>query len=103
MAKPERDHNGSRFLRRGISSRARAVQLSGRLRHVVTGTAASALAIVGLVACAPPSFAHNNLISANASCASPLGSGYTIVWTIQNDFNEPETGSVTSVTGGLST
>ena len=70
---------------------------------MVTGAAASALAIVGLVAFATPAFAHNNLISANASCASPLGSGYTIVWTVQNDFNLAETGSVTSVTGGLST
>ena len=86
-----------------MSSGARAGRWSGRLRHVVTGAAASALAMVGLVAFATPAFGHNNLISANASCASPLGSGYTIAWTIQNDFNEPETGSVTSVTGGLST
>jgi len=77
--------------------------LSGRVRRVVTGAAASALAIVGLVAFATPAFAHDNLISASANCASPLGSGYTIAWTIQNDFNGPETGSVTSVTGGLST
>ena len=88
------------MLKRGISPGA--ARLSSRLRHVVTGAAASALAIVGLVAFATPAFAHDNLISANASCASPLGSGYTIAWTIQNDFNEPETGSVTSVTGGLS-
>ena len=33
----------------------------------------------------------------------PGGTGYTIVWTIANDFNETETGSVISVTGGLST
>ena len=103
MAKPERDSNGSGVLRHGISSGARTGRLSGRLRHVVTGAAASALAIVGLVAFATPAFAHDNLISANASCASPLGSGYTIVWTVQNDFNLAETGSVTSVTGGLST
>ena len=77
--------------------------MSGRVRRVVTGAAASALAIVGLVAFATPAFAHDNLISASANCASPLGSGYTIAWTIQNDFNGPETGSVTSVTGGLST
>ena len=70
---------------------------------MVTGAAASALAIVGLVAFATPAFAHDNLISATASCASPLGSGYTVVWTIQNDFNGPETGSLTSATGGLST
>ena len=89
------------MLKRAISSRGG--RLSSRLRRVVTGAAASALALVGLVAFATPAFAHDNLISANASCASPLGSGYTIAWTIQNDFHEPETGSVTSVTGGLST
>ncbi len=64
---------------------------------------ASALVVVGLVAFATPAFAHNDLVSATASCASPAGSGYTIVWTIQNDFNLTETGSVTSVTGGLPT
>ncbi len=64
---------------------------------------ASALVVVGLVAFATPAFAHDDIVSATASCASPAGSGYTIVWTIQNDFNLTETGSVTSVTGGLST
>jgi hypothetical protein len=77
--------------------------MPGHLRHVVAGAVASALALTGLVAFATPAFAHDNLVSANASCASPLGTGYTIVWTIQNDFNAPETGSVTSVTGGLPT
>ncbi len=74
-----------------------------RLRHVVKGGLASALAIVGLVAFATPAFAHNDIVSAQASCANPLGSGYTIVWTIANDYNVTETGSVTSVTGGLAT
>ena len=90
-------------MRRWSSSETRARRMPGHLRHVVAGAVASALAITGLVAFATPAFAHDNLVSANASCASPLGSGYTIVWTIQNDFNAPETGSVTSVTGGLST
>jgi hypothetical protein len=63
---------------------------------------ASGLAIVGLVAFATPAFAHNNLVSAVDSCASPLGTGYVVTWTIANDWNEPETGSVTSVTDGSS-
>ena len=61
------------------------------------------MAVVGLVAFATPAFAHDNIVHATASCASPAGSGYTIDWTVQNDYNATETGSVTSVTGGLST
>ena len=76
---------------------------SSRVRRVIKGSFASLLALVGLVAFATPAFAHDNFVSARASCASPLGSGYTIVWSIANDFNLPETGSVTSVTGGLAT
>ena len=34
---------------------------------------------------------------------SPLGSGAQITWTIANGFNLAETGTVTTVTGGLST
>jgi hypothetical protein len=76
---------------------------ASRLRRVIEGGLASALAVVGLVAFATPAFAHDNIVSASASCASPLGTGFQIVWTIENDFNLPETGSVTSITGGLST
>ena len=61
------------------------------------------MAVVGLVAFATPAFAHDNIVNATANCASPAGSGYTVVWTVQNDYNATETGSVTSVTGGLST
>ena len=73
------------------------------MRRVVEGGLASALAVVGLVAFATPAFAHNDIVSASATCASPLGSGVTVTWTIQNDYKEAETGSVTSVTYGLST
>lgn len=72
------------------------------LRRTIQGGLASGLAIVGLVAFATPAFAHNNLVSAVDSCASPLGTGYVVTWTIANDWNEPETGSVTSVTDGSS-
>jgi len=70
---------------------------------MVKGGLASAVAVVGLVAFATPAFAHDNIVSATAGCASAAGSGYTIDWTVQNDYNATETGSVTSVTGGLST
>ena len=73
------------------------------LRRAVTGGLVSALAIVGLVAFATPAFAHDDIVTPQASCGQPLGSGYMIVWTIANDFNLPQTGSVTSVTGGLAT
>ena len=75
----------------------------GRLRGAVTGGLAAAVAVVGLVAFATPAFAQDNVITATASCASPLGSGAQITWTIANGFNLAETGTVTTVTGGLST
>jgi hypothetical protein len=90
-------------LLRWIPSEGRTGRKPSHRRRVVKGGIASALAVVGLVAFATPAFAHNDIVSATASCASPAGSGYTIVWTIQNDFNLTESGSVTSVTGGLST
>ena len=70
---------------------------------MVKGGLASSVAVVGLVAFATPAFGHDNIVSATASCTSPAGSGYTIDWTVQNDYNATETGAVTSVTGGIST
>ncbi len=67
------------------------------------GGLASALTIVGLVAFVTPAFAHNNNITASAACSTPVGTGFKITWTIENDFNLSEKGSVTSVTYGLST
>jgi len=75
---------------------------SSRFRRVVQGSLASALAIVGLVAFGTPAVAHDNIVSAQGSCASPLGTGYVVTWTIQNDYNLTETGSITSVTEGAS-
>ncbi len=72
-----------------------------RVRRVIEGGLASALAVVGLVAFATPAFAHNDSIAASASCSSPLGTGFKITWTIENNFNLAETGSVTSITYGL--
>jgi hypothetical protein len=103
VANPERVRDSKPVQRRFIRSRGRTGRHASYLRRVVKGGLASAVAIVGLVAFATPAFGHDNIVNATASCASPAGSGYTIVWTLQNDFNATETGSVTSVTGGLST
>ena len=103
VAKSERAGGIKPVLMRWIWSRGGAGRKASRVRRAIKGGVASALAVVGLVAFATPAFAHDNIVSATASCANPAGNGYTIVWTIQNDYNGPETGSVTSVTGGLST
>jgi hypothetical protein len=103
VANPERVFDSKSLQRRWIRPRGGTGRRSTHLRRVVEGGLASALAVVGLVAFATPSFAHDNIVSATANCASPAGSGYTIDWTVQNDYNATETGSVTSVTGGLST
>jgi hypothetical protein len=73
----------------------------GRVRGVVMGGLASAIAVVGLVAFSTLAFAQDNAITANASCSSPLGNGVQITWTIANDSNVHETGLVTLATGGL--
>ena len=83
-------------------ARARAGRPSA-LRRVCKAGLASAIALGGLVVFATTASAHDNIITAAASCNSPLGTGVTITWTIANDYNENVTGTVTSVTGGLST
>ena len=71
---------------------------------------ASALVVVGAVAFATPAYAQGTTqpvpgssITSTASCNSPLGTGVQITWTLANDSNVPETGSVTTVTGGNGT
>ena len=78
-------------------------QRHGALRRACKAGLASAIALAGLVVFATTASAHDNIITAAASCNSPLGTGATITWTIANDYNENVTGTVTSVTGGLST
>jgi hypothetical protein len=70
---------------------------STRVRRSLFGALASILALVGLVAFATPSFAHNNVVVSSGAC-SASGSNYVVTWTIYNDFPLPETGNVTSVT-----
>lgn len=55
----------------------------------------------GLVGFALPALAHANDIAPVTSCAIPAGTGYVVTWTVGNDYNLAETGTVTSVTGGL--
>ncbi len=77
---------------------------SGRLRARVLETGMAALAAVGFVAYASPAYGgSSNPVSAASTCQSGPGSGWTIGWTIQNPENLSETGTVTAVTGGLST
>jgi uncharacterized repeat protein (TIGR01451 family) len=73
------------------------------LRRMIQAGLASSLVLIGMVAFSTVASAHDNAIVGVASCASPLGSGYTVAWTVSNDFDETEAGTVTSVTGGLST
>jgi hypothetical protein len=103
MAESKRTGGIRPVLTSWLSSRGGADGKHRLFSRVVMGGVAAALVVVGLVEFAAPAFAHDNIVSAQASCASPLGSGYTIVWTIANDYNLAESGSVTSVTGGLST
>ncbi len=76
---------------------------SWRLRARVLETGLAALAVVGFVAYASPAYGGSNTVSAVSTCQSGPGSGWTINWTIQNSQNLSETGTVTAVTGGLST
>jgi uncharacterized repeat protein (TIGR01451 family) len=73
------------------------------LRRVIHAGFASALVLIGTVAFSTVASAHDNAIVGAASCASPLGSGFTITWTVSNEWDQTEAGTVTSVTGGLST
>jgi uncharacterized repeat protein (TIGR01451 family) len=73
------------------------------LRRMIQAGLASALVLIGMVAFSTVASAHDNAIIGVASCASPLGSGYTVGWTVSNDWDQTEAGTVTSVTGGLPT
>jgi uncharacterized repeat protein (TIGR01451 family) len=72
-------------------------------RRIVQGGIALSVVLLGLVAFTTVASAHDDLIVGVASCASPLGSGYTVSWTISNNYDMSEAGTVTSVTGGLAT
>jgi hypothetical protein len=90
----------------GNTSR-RSTKFTHVSRHWKRRTAQAALALTvvggGLVAFGTAAWAHANIVTGVASCASPLGSGYKITWTVANDYNLSETAQVGSATGGLST
>jgi hypothetical protein len=73
------------------------------VRRLVQGGLALSLVLIGMVAFSTVASAHNDLVVGVASCSSPLGSGSTVSWTISNDWDMSEAGTVTSVTGGLAT
>ena len=73
------------------------------LRRMIQAGLASALVLIGIVAFSTVASAHDNTIVGVASCASPLSSGYTVAWTVSNEWDQSEAGTVTSVTGGLPT
>jgi uncharacterized repeat protein (TIGR01451 family) len=74
-----------------------------RFRRMAQGVLALSLVLVGIVAFSTVASAHNDTVVGVASCASPLGSGYSVSWTVSNEWDLSETGTVTSVTGGLAT
>jgi uncharacterized repeat protein (TIGR01451 family) len=61
---------------------------------------ASLVALLSVGIFASPAFAHSATVTGAASCGT---STYSITWTITNDYNEVETATVTSVTGGTGT
>ena len=74
-----------------------------RFRRMAQGGLALSLVLIGVVAFSTAASAHGDLVVGVASCSSPLGSGETISWTVSNDWDMSEAGTVTSVTGGLAT
>jgi len=78
-----------------------------RFRHgfgrLAQGGLALSLVLLGLVAFSTVASAHNDTVVGVASCSSPLGSGYSVAWTVSNDWDVSEAGTVSSVTGGLAT
>jgi hypothetical protein len=72
-------------------------------RRMVQGGLALSLVLIGMVAFSTVASAHNDTVVGVASCSSPLGSGYTVLWTVSNEWDMSEVGTVTAVTGGLAT
>ena len=71
-------------------------------RRIALVGGAAVLVLVGIVAFAPSAFAWANIVTGTASCV-PVGAGYTVTWSVANDYNLSETGQVTAATYGLST
>jgi fimbrial isopeptide formation D2 family protein len=77
-----------------------------RLRTFVQGGLASVLAVAGLVVFATEASAHNNFfqsVSGACNSAPTFGAGATVTWTLYNDWNQSETGTLSTSQGTLST
>ena len=87
--------------KRGSLMRIRT--LRQRHRNGIYLGVAMTLAALGIVASATPALAHANIITGTSSCSTTGGADYQITWTVANDWNLPETASVTYATGGSNT
>ena len=74
-----------------------------RYRRMAQGVLAISLVLIGVLGFSKVASAHDDAIVGVASCSSPLGTGYTVSWTVSNDWDQNEAGTVTSVTGGRAT
>ena len=86
---------------RELLERDRDQRASSWSRIAAKALAATAVACAGILAFAVPAFAHNNVVTGTASCAS--AGGFDITWTVANDFKLSEVATVTSATGGVGT
>ncbi len=80
-----------------------ATHLTHRFRRMTQGGLVVSLVLIGVLGFSKVASAHDDLIVGVASCSIPLGSGYTVSWTVTNDWDQTEAGTVASVTGGLAT
>jgi uncharacterized repeat protein (TIGR01451 family) len=78
-------------------------RLTHGLHRMAQGGLALSLVLIGVVAFSTVASAHDDLIVGVASCSSPLGSGSTVSWTVSNNWDMSEAGTVTSITGGRAT
>jgi hypothetical protein len=73
-----------------------------RSAHGITNLGlGGAITVAGVLGFGTAAYAHANIVSGVVTCASPLGSGYQVAWTVSNDWNLSETAQVVSVTGGV--
>jgi len=74
-----------------------------RFLRLAQGGLAASLVLIGVVGFGNVASAHDDAIVGVASCSNPIGTGYTVSWTVTNDWDQTEAGTVTSVTGGMAT
>ena len=80
-----------------------ATHLTHRFRRMAQGGLVVSLVLIGVLGFSKVASAHDDLIVGIASCSTPLGTGYTVSWTVTNNWDQTEAGTVASVTGGLAT